>query len=91
LNGKYGVLLTDDALAELNKVDNSLRERLKKRVESLCTLKPARTLKKHGEIWVLEIGDYRALYLIDERARTKTIFFIGNHKEYEKRYLRMFK
>lgn len=91
MNGKYGVLLTDDALAELNKVDNSLRERLKKRVESLCTLKPARTLKKHGEIWVLEIGDYRALYLIDERARTKTIFFIGNHKEYEKRYLRMFK
>ena len=31
------------------------------------------------------------MYLIDEGAKTRTIFFIGNHKEYEKKYLLMFK
>ena len=87
----YCVLLTDEALAALNKLDKSLRVRVKKKLKSLSTLKPARTLKKHGEAWVLEIGDHRAMHLIDEGAKTRTIFFIGNHKEYEKKYLLMFK
>ena len=58
---------------------------------AISTLRPARTLKKHSDVWVLDIGDYRAMYLINEREKTRTVFFIGNHKEYEKRYLLMFK
>jgi mRNA-degrading endonuclease RelE of RelBE toxin-antitoxin system len=88
---KYGVLLTDETLAVLNKLDKPVRERVKKKLEKLSTLRPARTLKKHGDVWVLEIGDYRALYLIDVSAKTKTVFFIGDHKEYEKKYFLMFK
>ena len=88
---KYCVLLTDEALAVLNKLDESVRERVKKRLKALSTLQPARTLKKHGEVWVLGIGKYRAMYLIDENTKTRTVFFIGNHKEYEKRYLLMFR
>jgi len=88
---RYGVLLTDEALAALNKLDKPTRDRVKKKLEVLSTLRPARTLKKHGDVWVLEIGDYRALYLIDVVAKTKTVFFIGNHKKYEKKYLLMFK
>jgi len=87
----YGVFLTDEALAALNKLDKAERERVKKRLVALRTLQPARTLKRHSDIWVLEIGDYRALYLIDETLRTRTVFFIGNHKEYEKRYFAMFR
>jgi len=89
--GEYVVLLTDDAVAVLNAFDPSVRERVKKRLAGLGTLRPARTLKKHGDVWVLEIGDYRALYLIDVAAKTKTVFFIGDHKEYEKRYSTMFR
>ncbi len=88
---KYEVLLTDDALGALNKLDKPLRERVKRKLEALSKLRPARTLKKHSDIWVLEIGDCRALYLMDKNAKTKTVFFIGNHKEYEKRYFLMFK
>ncbi len=87
----HEVLLTDEALATLNKLDKPTRERVKNRLKALETLRPARTLKKHGEIWVLEIGDYRALYLIDLNAKKRTVFFIGDHKQYEKRYLRMSK
>ena len=88
---KYDVLLTGEALAALNKLDKPIRERVKKKIETLSELRPARTLKKHPDVWVLEIGDYRALYLIDKSAKTRTVFFIGNHKEYEKKYLLMFK
>ncbi len=88
---KYNVLLTDEALAVMNKLDKPARERVKRRLEKLSMLRPARTLKKHSEVWVLEIGDYRALYLIDLGAKTRTVFFIGDHKEYEKKYSLMFK
>lgn len=50
---------------------------MKRKLEALNTLRPARTLKKHGDVWVLEICDYRALYLIDEKARTRTVFSVG--------------
>jgi mRNA-degrading endonuclease RelE of RelBE toxin-antitoxin system len=90
-NEKYEVLLTDEALAVLKKLDKPVHDRIKKKLESLSTLRPARTLRKHGDIWVLEIGDYRALYIIDNEAKTRSVFFIGDHKEYEKKYLRMFK
>ena len=88
---EHDVLLTDEALAALNKLDKALRERVKKKLEALSALRPARTLKKHPDVWVLEVGDFRALYLIDKTAGTRTVFFIGDHKEYEKKYLRMFK
>ncbi len=88
---KYGVFLTDGALAQLKKLDKPARERVKKKLWALSTLRPARTLKKHGDVWVLEIGDYRAMCLIDNSAKTRTVFFIGDHKEYEKKYLLMFK
>ena len=88
---EYRVLLTDEALAALSKLDKAVHERVKKKLEMLSTLRPARTLKKHPDVWVLEIGDYRALYLIDEKAKTRTVFFVADHKEYERRYLRMFR
>ena len=90
-NEKYSVLLTDEALASLNKLDQSVIERVKKKLEALSTLRPARTLKKHPDVWVLEIGDFRALYLINKTAKTRNVFFIGDHKDYEKKYFQMFK
>lgn len=87
----YCVLLTGEALAELDRLDKPVRERVRKRLEALSTLRPARTLKRHADVWVLEIGDHRALYLIDKSKMTRTVFFIGDHKEYERKYLRLFK
>lgn len=82
---EYRVLLTDEALAELNRLHKPVRERVKKRLEALSVLRPARTLKRHADVWVLEIGDHRALYLIDKNKMTRMVFFIGDHKEYEKK------
>ena len=35
---------------------------------------------------VEEVGQHRIAFEVDERARTKSIYFIGNHKQYEKWY-----
>ena len=88
---KHPVFLTDEALAQLNRLDKTARGRVKKKLEALSTLRPARTLKKHGDVWVLEIGDYRAMYLIGQSTGARTVYFIGDHKKYEKKYVLMFK
>ncbi len=88
---KRPVFLTGEALAQLDRLDKPLRERVKKKLDALRTLRPARTLKKHGDVWILEIGDYRAMYVIGKETGARTVFFIGDHKEYQKRYLLMFK
>ena len=84
------VRLSEDARRQFMALDGSVRERIKKRLEKLQTSHDVRTLKGHPDIWVLNIGDYRAFYLIDKNAKIKNIFFIGNHKEYQRLYEKMF-
>ncbi len=83
---EFRVFITDDANTSLKKFAKPVAERIKKKIERLSCIAPARTLKKHPDIFVLEIGDYRALYLVDEKAKAKTVFFIADHKDYERRY-----
>ena len=88
---EWKVILSKGALSQFGKLDKSAQERIRKRLEALRVLIPARTLKGRRDVWVLRIGNFRALYLIDKTARTRAVFFIGNHKEYEKKYQQMFK
>jgi len=44
--------------------------------------RPPGCLKLHGrEGWRIRAGDYRVLYDIDDRARSVTIFHIGNRRD----------
>jgi hypothetical protein len=38
------------------------------------------------EFYVLEVGQYRCAIKTNETLQTKTICFVGNHKQYEKWY-----
>ncbi len=89
-SGSYRIYLSDGAILQLNALDRSVRERIHKKLAQLAILPPARTLHGYSDRWVLEIGDYRALYSIDEKNRTKIVAFIGAHKEYQRRYDKMF-
>ncbi|MBU0532445.1 hypothetical protein KKB44_03045 [Candidatus Micrarchaeota archaeon] len=41
--------------------------------------------EKYGlEFFVDEIGQYRVLFVSEERIKTRKFYFIGDHKEYEK-------
>jgi mRNA-degrading endonuclease RelE of RelBE toxin-antitoxin system len=66
------------------KMDKSIRERVWKKIQQLKTLTNSRHLKKGFDFFVSEIGQYRIAYKTDEKRKTKTIYFVGDHKEYEK-------
>ncbi|MCX6770883.1 MAG: type II toxin-antitoxin system RelE/ParE family toxin [Candidatus Micrarchaeota archaeon] len=88
--GKYEILYSAKAAESLKKMDKSISEKIKKKIDALAVRAPTRALKKHPDVLVLEFGQYRALYLMDAGKKTKTVFFVGDHKEYEKRYGKMF-
>ena len=88
--GPFIVGLNKDAQKQFAALDKSVRERIKKRLEKLEINHDVRTLVGRPDVWVSEIGDYRIYYLIDDATKIKTVFFVGDHKEYEQRYKKMF-
>jgi len=87
---KYGILYSERAVETLKKMDKSISEKIRKKIDALAVRAPTRALKKHPDVLVLEFGQHRVLYLMDAGKKTKTIFFVGDHKEYEKKYGKMF-
>jgi mRNA-degrading endonuclease RelE of RelBE toxin-antitoxin system len=87
---KYEVFYSEKAATALRKMDKSVSEMIKKKADALATRPPTRSLKKHPDVSILEIGQYRALYIINMEKKTKTVFFVGDHKEYKKLYGEMF-
>jgi len=88
---EWKVVLEESALGQLNSLDKPIRERIRKKLEAMRAIPPARTLKRHTETWVQDAGGYRIMYMVDFKSKTKTIVFIGDHKEYERKYMQMFK
>jgi len=66
------------------KLDKGMRERVWKKIQQLKGSVPSRHLKKGLDFHVSEIGQYRLCFKINEKAKVKTIYFVGDHKEYEK-------
>jgi mRNA-degrading endonuclease RelE of RelBE toxin-antitoxin system len=66
------------------KLDKSMKGRVWKKILQLKGPLPARHLKKGLDFYVSEIGQYRLCYKMDENRMAKTIYFVGDHKEYEK-------
>ncbi|MFH0927713.1 MAG: type II toxin-antitoxin system RelE/ParE family toxin [Candidatus Micrarchaeota archaeon] len=86
----YAVVFEKNAMEAYFKLDKSIKARIRKSLEKLKGEIATRSLHGHPEIFVLEIGQYRALYLVDEGSWQKIVVFVGDHKEYEKRYRKMF-
>jgi mRNA-degrading endonuclease RelE of RelBE toxin-antitoxin system len=86
----YSVQLSEEALSQFNDLDNSIKLRIKKYLQKLKTAKDTRTLRGNPDIWVVQVGSYRILYLINNQTQLKTIFFIADHRKYEQLYNKMF-
>ncbi|MCX6773904.1 MAG: type II toxin-antitoxin system HigB family toxin [Candidatus Micrarchaeota archaeon] len=67
-----------------SRLDNSMKKRVMKKILQLQQDIQARHLKKGLDFYVSEMGQYRLIYKINESAKTKTLYFVGTHKEYEK-------
>ncbi len=80
----FQVFLHDDAAESLDKMDSSIKERVIRRIARMREESAGRHMKYGLGFFVEELGQYRIVYACDED--TKIIYFIGDHKEYEKWY-----
>lgn len=67
-----------------SKMDKSVQEIIWKKIQQQKNETKTRHLKHGVEFYVLEAGQYRIPIKINEKEKTKTIYFAGNHKQYEK-------
>jgi len=80
----FEVLLHEDAAASILKIDALIRERIIKRIARMRDEPAGRHLKYGLDFFVIVVGQYRIVYTCE--GKQKTIYFVGNHKEYEKWY-----
>jgi mRNA-degrading endonuclease RelE of RelBE toxin-antitoxin system len=73
---------------QLKKIDKSEKTKILKKLIQLEKENPARHLEKGLPFFVVEVGQYRICFELTEKK--KKVYFIGNHKEYEKWYSKLF-
>ena len=67
-----------------SKLDKTMQLRVWKKIQQLKHLTGSRHLKQGFPYFVSDIGQYRLCYKINEAKKLKTIYFVGDHKQYEK-------
>ncbi|MFH1246938.1 MAG: hypothetical protein V1644_01025 [Candidatus Micrarchaeota archaeon] len=80
----FVVFLESDAEEQLDKLDNSVRIRILKKLKQMEIKDEARHLEKGLPYFVEEVGQYRIAFILKSETSEKQIVFIGDHKEYEK-------
>ncbi|MFH1224205.1 MAG: hypothetical protein V1676_00190 [Candidatus Diapherotrites archaeon] len=82
----YAVMLDPAAERQLGRIDKASRLRILKKLVSLEKENQARHLEKGLPFFVAEAGQFRICFKVQENGKEKRVYFIGNHKEYEKWY-----
>lgn len=76
-------MFTDDAYEDYLKLDESVKERIVKKIEEMKTREGYRKLRGLP-YFVAEAGQYRICFIQENNERT--IVFVGDHKQYERFY-----
>jgi mRNA-degrading endonuclease RelE of RelBE toxin-antitoxin system len=82
--GEYSLDFAEGWEAYFEKLDKSMRERVWRKIQQLKTIPHSRHLKHGLDYFVSEVGQYRIAYKINEEKKTKILYFVGDHKDYEK-------
>jgi mRNA interferase RelE/StbE len=77
----FAVLLHPKVAKELERLEETLRTRIKERLREL-ERNPESIGKalKPSDFWSLRIGDYRAIFEIDRAKKRVKVLFIGHRK-----------
>lgn len=67
------------------KFDKEVQLQILKKISQLMATSNHRRLHQ-SKFCVEKVGQYRICFVVDEETKTKSIHFIGNHKQYEKWY-----
>lgn len=68
------------------KFDKPIREQILKKFDQMEQPLSARSLHSSNRVQIEEVGQCRIAFIQDEKIRTKIIYFVGNHKQYENWY-----
>jgi len=78
----YRVLLHPKAARFLVKADASVRDQAKQSLRDLENSPERKGERlKHSQFWRIRVGDYRAIYEIDEEKKTVIVLFIGHRRD----------
>ena len=80
----YAVVFTRSARKELERLDQSLINRILRKIESLSEdprPNDFRKLRGKENLWRLRVGDYRVIYSIDDTESIVDIFMIRHRRE----------
>lgn len=87
----FKVLLHPKSAKFLSKLEKDQKERIKSKLKELED-HPERRGKRlrYSDFWTLRIGDYRAIYEIDEGEDRVIVLFIGHRKNVYDDFSKMF-
>ena len=82
----YQIRISEDAYLRFKRLDKSIKSKIIKAIEDLKVKDSGKRLKGYSSFIVKKVGQYRIVYVVDNKNKIKIIYFIGDHKEYEKWY-----
>ena len=77
----YSILLHPKANIFLDKLDQEMRKRIRKKLEELQKCPERGNHLRYSVFWSLRVGDYRIIYKIDKKEQKVIILFIGHRKD----------
>lgn len=86
----YKATFHKDWLECFGKLENTVKERVAKKIKKILEHLQKRHLGGSAKYFVVESGQYRILYMVFEEKQEVRFFFVGNHKEYERWYKQFF-
>lgn len=87
----YRVLLHPKAAEFLRKIEVNLRNRIKDSLRQLENSPKKRGKRlRHTPFYRIRIGDYRAIYMVEEEDKRVVVLFIGHRKDVYDDFSRVF-
>jgi len=77
----YSILLHPKANIFLDKLDQEIKKRIRRKLEELQESPERGNHLKYSVFWSLRVGDYRIIYEIDKKEQKVIILFIGHRKD----------
>ena len=81
---KYSLEVKQSAQKELDALDDTLFNRIDRKVLALAEMpRPAgcKKLKGHRDLWRIRVGDWRVLYIIDDSVQLVRVTRIAHRRE----------
>lgn len=86
----YKATFDEDWPKYFNKLDNTTKERIAKKIKKILEFPKKRHLRQKANFFVDETGQHRILYRVFDENNEARFYFAGSHKEYEKWYRQFF-